>query len=160
MKEDTFALELLAENILIENIEDKGKVSVTIEGIGIREIEKLVKSIASSSEEIVDEFKKQIFKILSFPLIDSAWHQYVWKNEFEDSKSRLMNISDMDLIKEINDYMAHTKKKSVGILLAYRIELNKRRIDYSSINNWIHVGDWTTVSFYKIGSRKLVMPVQ
>lgn len=63
-------------------------------------------------------------------------------------------------LKAINQYIAKTKNKDPNYLVVARLELNRRKIDYSAINYWFEVDDWKKVVFYKLNGQKIIKPAR
>lgn len=156
----TFSLETRAENVTITDGKHPNKVHVKLDGIAIGDIYDIVEALANSGDRNVTEFKKWFTrKVEYYPHIERLWMDFWSKSKFEEAKARLRKLSDMELIKEVNDHMADSIPLDFTFLTASRTELDRRRIDYSSINNWDSIRDWTKVSFYNIRGRKFIKPV-
>jgi hypothetical protein len=159
MRKETFSLELKAENILIEDCKNKFKVHITLDGISIGEIEKIVICIATRGDKTVRELKRWVYRELDFPRLESLYEQHIVYSEIDNKKRELQALTDMELIQHINNYMATPVERDLNFLIACRQELSHRRIDCSSINDWTTIRDWTKVSFYNIRGRKFIKPV-
>jgi hypothetical protein len=156
----TFSIETRAEKVSIRDGKHNGKIHVMLEGISIGDIKGILDALANSGGRNESEFERCIMLyIKTLNYAERGWKRLWSQTKFEQAKSEICELSDLELIQLVNDHMANEKNLNLPLLTACRMDMNRRLIDYSAINSWNSISDWKKVSLYSINGRKFIKPV-